>query len=402
MGFFSGMGRGFRGMLDGAAGTQALLAGDHGAYGRMRAQQARLRAAQAKMAEAGQPGLADSLAMQGVDPALFELALANPEFAQNFLPFRTMASPFGAGDGNEARSTPLVEHEDTHGIMSGAVPGGGPPTRRDVLQLPRPGHEFHDPAPFVGQDLGGDADEEDPGAGFDNLSMQDGFARSLEIRAAQERAHETGRDYRDILRELRGLPPRRQAPGAVATPARPVRKPPTSASTARPAAPANNPAPWRPGGRWNRPQVEQEAANAMRMYKIHIDRGMSPEQAAGWAANAQAESHGKYTSTQHPNGPGRGLFQWGHPNPGMDRRLIFQRQFGYPIEKSSEEDQLAFRDWELANTLRGAARRISRASTAGDVAEAITRYYERPASLDRESADRANIAEAILRRSQQP
>lgn len=140
----------------------------------------------------------------------------------------------------------------------------------------------------------------------------------------------------------------------------------------------------------------------MRMFKIHIDRGMSPEQAAGWAANAQAESHGKFTSTQYPGGPGRGLFQWGHPDPQLDRRLVFQRQFGYPIEKSSEEDQLAFRDWELANTLKGAATRIARARSAGDVAEAITRHYERPASLNRESADRANIAEAILRLAQQP
>jgi hypothetical protein len=86
----------------------------------------------------------------------------------------------------------------------------------------------------------------------------------------------------------------------------------------------------------------------------------------------------------------------------MDRRLSFQRQFGYPIEKSSEEDQLAFRDWELANTLQGAATQIARARSAGDVAEAITRYYEVPQDPDRDSADRANIADAILRLAQQP
>ena len=36
MGFFAGTGRGLRAVLDGAAGTQALIAGDYRAYGRMR------------------------------------------------------------------------------------------------------------------------------------------------------------------------------------------------------------------------------------------------------------------------------------------------------------------------------------------------------------------------------
>jgi len=70
---------------------------------------------------------------------------------------------------------------------------------------------------------------------------------------------------------------------------------------------------------------------------------------------------------------------------------------GHPIQQFTEEEQLAFRDWELANTESGAARRIARAQSAGDAAAAITRHYERPAEPDRDSADRANIAEAIMR-----
>ena len=403
MGFFSGMGRGLRGMLDGAAGTQALLAGDYGAYGRMRAQQARLRQTQANEEKAGRLGLVDHLVKQSFDPAQIELALANPEFARNFLPSLTRPTSRGAGDGNEDRSPPLVAHEETHGILPEAVQDGGSLSREDVPQDPRPGHAVHEPAPFAGQALGGDVVEEAAGASFHNLSMQDGFDRSLEIRAAQERARETGRDYRDILREMRGLPLRRQPPASVAAPAQPIRKPPAGAPAARTGVPASNPGPWRPGGRWNWQQVEQEAANAMRMYKIHIDRGMSPEQAAGWAANAQAESHGKYTSRQRGGGPGRGLFQWGHPNPAQDRRVHFQQQFGYPIENSSEEDQLKFRDWELAQpSFRRAQTRISQARTAGDAADAITRHYEIPANPDQDAADRANIAEAILRQARQP
>lgn len=150
----------------------------------------------------------------------------------------------------------------------------------------------------------------------------------------------------------------------------------------------------------SRQEVDQHAANAMRMYKIHIDRGMSPEQAAGWAANSQAESGGDYTRRQ-PGGPGRGLFQWGSDIPQLDRRIQFQQQYGYPIEQSSENDQLKFRDWELAN-FPGVARRISQARTAGDIADAITRFYEIPRDRDIAAADRANIAEAILQRARQP
>lgn len=51
----------------------------------------------------------------------------------------------------------------------------------------------------------------------------------------------------------------------------------------------------------------------------------------------------------------------------------------------------------MANTEKLAARKISQAKTAGDAAAAITRYYERPAAVVRDAADRANIAEAIIR-----
>src|SRR5688572_27578318 len=161
MGFFSGMGRGFRGILDGAAGTQALLAGDYGAFGRMRAQQARLRRMQAD--ESRRPGLVDNLMKQGFDPAQIELALSNPEFARKFLPSLTRTNSRGVDDGNEDRSPPLVAHEETHGILPEAFQDGGSLSREDVLQDPRPGHAVHEPAAFAGQALGGDVVEEAPG-----------------------------------------------------------------------------------------------------------------------------------------------------------------------------------------------------------------------------------------------
>jgi len=137
------------------------------------------------------------------------------------------------------------------------------------------------------------------------------------------------------------------------------------------------------------------------MYKIHRALGMTPEQAAGWAANAVAESRGDYRRHQDRHGPGYGLFQWGSDNPRLDRRPIFQRVFGHPIQQSTEQEQLQFRDWELAHNYAWAARHIDRASSAGDIAAAVTHFYEGPADWRHAMWDRANIAEAIMRRVRQ-
>ena len=71
----------------------------------------------------------------------------------------------------------------------------------------------------------------------------------------------------------------------------------------------------------------------------------------------------------------------------------------YSIRKSTEQEQLDFRDWELRHTESPAATKISKARTAGGIAAAITLYYERPKHKIRDAADRANIAETILRRA---
>jgi len=153
------------------------------------------------------------------------------------------------------------------------------------------------------------------------------------------------------------------------------------------------PARWREGGRWNRETVYQRAARAVRMFKLDVARGRRPEEAAGWAASSNAESGGDYRFHQ-PSGPGFGLYQWGVHGP---RAAAFQHLFGHSIEQSTEAEQLAFRDWELAHTEARAAANIARAQTAGDAGDAITRYYERPKARDRDAADRANVAEAIMR-----
>ena len=139
--------------------------------------------------------------------------------------------------------------------------------------------------------------------------------------------------------------------------------------------------------------VEQYADLGMRMYKLHRARGMTPQQAAAWAANAAAESHGDYRLPQD-GGPGYGLFMWEGP-----RQRTFQEQFGHPIQQSTEAEQLAFRDWELSHTYGWAARRIPRMSSAGDIAAAIAHHFEHPADWEHAMWDRSNIAEAIMRRA---
>jgi hypothetical protein len=122
---------------------------------------------------------------------------------------------------------------------------------------------------------------------------------------------------------------------------------------------------------------------------------MPADEAAAWAAVGEAESNND-PHRQQPKGPGYGLFQWGAYDKKNDRRIDFQKAMGKSIYGSSYEDQQRFRKWELGHTEKKAARLISQAQGTGDKAEAITRYYERPKEKDRDSADRANIAERIL------
>jgi len=96
--------------------------------------------------------------------------------------------------------------------------------------------------------------------------------------------------------------------------------------------------------------------------------------------------------------PGRGLFQWGS-NDAADRRVTFEKVMGVPIEKSTMEQQLQFRDWELAHTHKHVRRAIDAASGAAAKSRAITIHYEIPSRRIRQAqADaRAALTENILR-----
>lgn len=163
---------------------------------------------------------------------------------------------------------------------------------------------------------------------------------------------------------------------------------------------------WEAGGNISSPeQIREHAVNAYRQFKINVGRGMSPQEAGGWAANSEIESGNKHTRRQDP-GPGRGLYQWGANDPRLDRRIPFQERYGHPIEQSTEEEQLDFRDWELRNSYANVRRRLDaeqartdRPPSAGRMSDIIMRYYESPREQERNGIDRRNIANELIRMS---
>lgn len=115
--------------------------------------------------------------------------------------------------------------------------------------------------------------------------------------------------------------------------------------------------------------------------------GWSKEQAAGILANLQAES-GMNPQAVGDNGQAYGVAQW-HP----DRQAAFQKWSGKNMRDSTLAEQLDFMNFELK---RGAEQRagalLAASRTPQQSAEVIARYYERPASIDREVAKRSEAA----------
>jgi hypothetical protein len=149
----------------------------------------------------------------------------------------------------------------------------------------------------------------------------------------------------------------------------------------------------------NPAQVEAHAEHAMDQYQQELSRGKTPEEAAAWATNSEAESGGDPAKHQVGGGPGKGRFQWGSRNPAFDRSATFQKVMKVTVDQATIDQQLNFRDWELQNTHKSAQRHIDAATTVSDKSRAITKYYLGPADVVGASEDRARIAEAIYRKA---
>lgn len=120
-----------------------------------------------------------------------------------------------------------------------------------------------------------------------------------------------------------------------------------------------------------------------------MSKGWSQEQAMGIAANLHQESNYDPKAVGD-SGKAYGIGQW-HP----DRQANFKKQFGKDIKGSTLEEQLAFVDWELRNTEKGAGNRLMGATNAGDAASIVSQYYERPADRAGEASRRAAKARGM-------
>lgn len=143
-------------------------------------------------------------------------------------------------------------------------------------------------------------------------------------------------------------------------------------------------------------EAKARARRAMVIYNAELARGKSPEEAAAWAATADAESNSNPAQHQEPHGPGRGLLQWGDNNPKADRRITFQHVMKQSIDHSTIGQQLDFRDWELNNTYKSAKNAIDAAKGVADKVRAITNHYTKPFNRPKAISDRTVIANAIL------
>ena len=146
-------------------------------------------------------------------------------------------------------------------------------------------------------------------------------------------------------------------------------------------------------------EVKQHAAHAWDQYYKQRAAGKGLEEAAAWAAMSDPESEGNFAEKQEKGRSGRGLYQSGAPNPKLDRRIVFEREMGVPIERSTEGRQFQFRDWELDNTHKRAKEAIEKAQGAGEKAAAMTLFYEIPDKKDAKAKYRAALAEEIARRA---
>lgn len=118
--------------------------------------------------------------------------------------------------------------------------------------------------------------------------------------------------------------------------------------------------------------------------------GLGRDQAIGLVANFQAESK-MDPHAVGDNGQAYGLGQW-HP----DRQANFKRVYGFDIRKSTREQQLAFAVWELQNTEKIAADKLSTTTTPQAAAAVISKYFERPAATDAEMRKRADAAGVLF------
>jgi hypothetical protein len=146
--------------------------------------------------------------------------------------------------------------------------------------------------------------------------------------------------------------------------------------------------PVSPPGGTNRPAQAGTARQAMDYF---VGQGWTAAQAAGIAANLQAES-GFRPDIEGDGGHAYGIAQW-----HADRQAGFQSLIGHAIQGSTFDEQLRFVQHELTNGGETRAGNLLRnATSANDAGGIVSRNYERPADREGAATRRGRIAEQIL------
>jgi hypothetical protein len=142
--------------------------------------------------------------------------------------------------------------------------------------------------------------------------------------------------------------------------------------------------------------IEPEAvtrANAVR--DGLMKRGMDPETATAFAANALHESSAKPDTGAGDGGRSHGLFQW-----NADRLAAYQAKFGHAPDNAPLDEQLDFVMHELGGSESLARGRIASAQGVAGKAAQVSEAYLRPkdtvAEMQRRSATALRLAQLGL------
>ncbi len=161
---------------------------------------------------------------------------------------------------------------------------------------------------------------------------------------------------------------------------------PTPSAPATPKAAPAKPTPSAPAT----PKAAPAASGNADAVAYFQSQGWTEAQAIGLAANIQRESAGKANAVGD-GGKAYGLAQW-HP----DRQANFKKLFGKDIQGSTSAEQMAFIHHELTQgTEKKAGDRLKGATSAGDAAAIVSKYYERPGDREGEAEKRSKIATAM-------
>lgn len=144
------------------------------------------------------------------------------------------------------------------------------------------------------------------------------------------------------------------------------------------------------------PGGNKGTASMSDIVQMLVAKGLSIPQAFGLAANFMAESSLKPNALSDDKGAA-GLAQW-----RGSRRAAFKAENGFDLTQASAQQQI---DWMFRNPAERAQlmQAIAGRNTPGEVADGVTRIFEKPgkgAALDAEARKRADMADSAYRNYQ--